>query len=93
MLDGGVAKAAQARPAQNEVAQDGRVSRGRRNREAIIDALVASYEAGSLRPSVTGTPLYLDNSAGFLNPAAFTAPAPGQWGNAARSSITGPAQF
>src|SRR5262245_51370970 len=31
---------------------DGRVTRGQRNREAIIDALLACYEAGSLRPSV-----------------------------------------
>jgi hypothetical protein len=45
---------------------------------------------GSLRPSVTGAPLF---TGGLLNPAAFTLPAPGQWGNAARNSITGPAQF
>jgi AcrR family transcriptional regulator len=31
---------------------DGRVQRGERNREAIIDALLACYEAGALRPSV-----------------------------------------
>ena len=31
---------------------DGRVGRGSRNREAIIDALLACYEAGVLRPSV-----------------------------------------
>src|SRR2546423_7320485 len=31
---------------------DGRVQRGTRNREAIIDALLACYEAGDLRPSV-----------------------------------------
>jgi hypothetical protein len=28
-----------------------------------------------------------------LNPAAYRAPAPGQWGNAGRNSIIGPAQF
>jgi AcrR family transcriptional regulator len=33
--------------------EDGRVRRGARNREAIIDALLACYEAGALRPSVT----------------------------------------
>jgi TetR/AcrR family transcriptional regulator, regulator of autoinduction and epiphytic fitness len=31
---------------------DGRVTRGVRNREAIIDALLACYETGALRPSV-----------------------------------------
>ena len=29
----------------------------------------------------------------YVNPAAFAAPAPGEWGNAGRNSITGPAQF
>jgi hypothetical protein len=28
-----------------------------------------------------------------LNPAAFAAPAPDQWGNAGRNTITGPAQL
>jgi TetR/AcrR family transcriptional regulator, regulator of autoinduction and epiphytic fitness len=31
---------------------DGRVTRGARNREAIVDALLACYEAGELRPSL-----------------------------------------
>jgi AcrR family transcriptional regulator len=31
---------------------DGRVTRGQRNREAIVDALLACYESGTLRPSV-----------------------------------------
>jgi AcrR family transcriptional regulator len=31
---------------------DGRVTRGARNREAIVDALLACYESGILRPSV-----------------------------------------
>jgi AcrR family transcriptional regulator len=35
-----------------EQAIDGRVTRGQRNREAIVDALLACYEAGFLRPSV-----------------------------------------
>ncbi len=34
-------------------AVDGRVRRGARNREAIVDAVLASYEAGALRPSVS----------------------------------------
>jgi len=33
-------------------AVDGRVERGARNREAIVDALLACYEAGVLRPSI-----------------------------------------
>jgi len=32
--------------------EDGRVTRGLRNREAIVDALLACYEAGDLRPSL-----------------------------------------
>jgi AcrR family transcriptional regulator len=33
-------------------AVDGRITRGQRNREAIVDALLECYEAGMLRPSV-----------------------------------------
>ena len=33
-------------------AVDGRVTRGTRNREAIVDAVLACYESGELRPSV-----------------------------------------
>jgi hypothetical protein len=49
--------------------------------------------SGSLRPQVTGAPLYTGSTGLFLNPEAFTAPAAGQFGNAGRNSITGPAQF
>jgi hypothetical protein len=47
---------------------------------------------GSLRPSLTGVstappPGY------YLNPAAYTAPAPGAFGDAPRNSVSGPAQF
>jgi hypothetical protein len=49
--------------------------------------------SGSIRPNYTGASVY-DAPAGlFLNPAAFAAPTPGQWGNAGRDSITGPSQF
>jgi hypothetical protein len=48
---------------------------------------------GSIRANYTGADPY-DAPAGLhLNPAAFAAPASGQWGNAGRNSITGPAQF
>jgi hypothetical protein len=47
----------------------------------------------SVRPLYTGASLY-DAPAGlFLNPAAYAAPLPGQWGNAGRHTITGPNQF
>jgi hypothetical protein len=48
---------------------------------------------GSIRPDYTGAALYSPPSGLSLNPAAYTAPAPGRWGNAGRNSITGPNQF
>ena len=42
---------------------------------------------------MTGAPLYVEQNGGFLSSEAFEAPALGQWGNAGRNSITGPAQF
>lgn len=57
----------------------------------IIAPVKGTGFTGSLRPNATGAPLYL--AAGVLNPAAFAAPAAGEWGNAARNSITGPGQF
>ncbi len=48
---------------------------------------------GALRPDYTGAPLYAAPSGLFLNPAAYTLPLPGEWGNAGRNTITGPAQF
>lgn len=48
---------------------------------------------GSIRPDNTGAPLYEAPSGLFLNPAAYRAPRPGQWGNAGRNSIIGPGQF
>ena len=47
---------------------------------------------GSLRPDLTG--VANDAPAGaYANRDAFAAPAPGQWGNAPRNSITGPRTF
>jgi trimeric autotransporter adhesin len=47
---------------------------------------------GSIRASLTGAPT--DAPAGYyLNPAAYTRPASGQWGDAGRNSARGPAQF
>jgi hypothetical protein len=49
--------------------------------------------SGIIRPNVTGAPIQAGASGRFLNPVAYTAPLAGQWGNAARNSITGPNQF
>jgi len=48
---------------------------------------------GTIRPNYTGVAVNAAPAGLFLNPAAFTAPASGQWGDAGRDSITGPAQF
>ncbi len=47
---------------------------------------------GSLRPDVTAAPNEPPDGS-YANPAAFAAPAPGRWGNAARNTISGPAAF
>ena len=47
----------------------------------------------ALRPEYTGAPLYAAPPGLAINPAAYTAPLPGQYGDAARDSITGPFQF
>lgn len=48
---------------------------------------------GSIRPYYTGASLYQAPRGLALNPAAYTAPLPGEWGNAGRYSIIGPSQF
>lgn len=48
---------------------------------------------GNLRPDVTGVAAVDAPPGLFLNPAAYKAPDNGQWGNAGRNSISGPAQF
>jgi hypothetical protein len=49
--------------------------------------------SGPLRPQYTGADVYAGQGNRFLNPAAFSAPPTGQFGNAGRNSITGPNQF
>jgi hypothetical protein len=48
---------------------------------------------GTIRPDPTGASIYSPPPGVHLNPAAYTAPLPGQWGTAGRNSITGPDQF
>ena len=49
--------------------------------------------SGSLRPNRTTASIHAAPTGKSLNAAAYTAPTPGQWGNAGRNSITGPSQF
>jgi hypothetical protein len=53
---------------------------------------------GTIRPSLTGASIYPSNNGAsakglHLNPAAYSAPALGQWGTAGRDSIIGPGQL
>jgi len=56
-------------------------------------ALLGTGTNGTIRPNYTGAPLYATKPGFFLNSDAYAAPAQGQWGNAGRNTITGPAQF
>jgi hypothetical protein len=48
---------------------------------------------GATRPSLTGVSPDTAEEGRYANPAAFAAPAAGEWGNAPRNFITGPSQF
>jgi hypothetical protein len=48
---------------------------------------------GTIRPDLTGASINAAPAGFFLNPAAYAAPAAGEWGDAGRDSITGPTQF
>ena len=56
-------------------------------------AVAGTGVTSTVRPDYSGAPLYAAPAGFFLNPAAFVAPAAGQWGNAGRNSITGPRTF
>jgi trimeric autotransporter adhesin len=58
-----------------------------------LAAVQGTGVTGSIRPDYTGADLYAASGGAFLNRNAYTAPASGQWGNAGRNSITGPAQL
>lgn len=55
--------------------------------------LVPDTANAVLRPSLTGVPVTRPVPGRHLDPAAYQLPAPGEWGNAGRNSISGPAQF
>jgi hypothetical protein len=48
---------------------------------------------GTIRPSLTGKSIYATSNSLHLNPAAYSAPALGQWGTAGRDSLIGPGPF
>lgn len=50
--------------------------------------------SGTIRPDLVGAAAAREAPPGYyLDPNAYTAPAPGRWGSAGRHSVTGPAQF
>jgi Carboxypeptidase regulatory-like domain len=59
----------------------------------FLAAVPGTGVTGTMRPDLTGAPVYKAPPGYFLNAAAFGAPLPGQWGNAPRNSIIGPRQF
>jgi trimeric autotransporter adhesin len=58
-----------------------------------LAAVTGTGVTGTIRPNLTGAPVYQATTGHFLNVAAYSAPTSGQWGNARRNSITGPDQF
>jgi hypothetical protein len=58
-----------------------------------LTSLAGTGVTGTLRASYTGASVDDVPAGYYVNPAAFTAPATGEWGSAARNSITGPGQF
>jgi hypothetical protein len=54
---------------------------------------VAGTGVVGIRPMVTGVSTAPVSSGSYANPAAFATPAPGEWGNAGRNSLRGPALF
>ena len=58
-----------------------------------LAAVPGTGYTGTIRPNPTGAHITAAPAGLHLNPAAYSAPLPGQWGTAARNSITGPDQF
>ncbi len=58
-----------------------------------LTSVAGTGVTGTIRASLTGAPTDAATGGSYLNPAAYSAPAAGAWGNAGRNSITGPGQF
>lgn len=56
-------------------------------------AVPGSGISNTIRPDPTGAPVREIDAGRHVNEAAYTAPAPGEWGTAGRNSITGPGEF
>jgi hypothetical protein len=59
----------------------------------FLAAVPGTGITGTIRPDLTGAPIYQASDGYHLNVAAYAAPVAGQWGAAGRNSITGPNQF
>jgi hypothetical protein len=59
----------------------------------FLAAVTGTGVTGSIRPKLTGAPVYAAPAGFHLNAAAYTAPLAGEWGDAGRNSIRGPSQF
>jgi hypothetical protein len=59
--------------------------------QAVVNTPGGGNSRNIRRPNVVpGAPLYLNNDRNLLNPAAFSIPLPGQWGDLARNALRGP---
>jgi hypothetical protein len=59
----------------------------------FLAAVPGTGITGTIRPDLTGAPIYQGSDGYHLNVAAYKAPLAGQWGGAGRDSILGPDQF
>jgi hypothetical protein len=59
----------------------------------FLAAVTGTGVTGSIRPKLTGAPIYAAPAGFHLNAGAYTAPLAGEWGDAGRNSIRGPSQF
>ena len=58
----------------------------------LYPVVVPGTGVTGIRPDYTGVSIYDGSPGHFLNSKAYTTPS-GEWGNAGRNTITGPAQF
>ena len=58
-----------------------------------LAAVPGTGVTNTIRPDLTGAPIYASQPGPHLNVAAYSSPQSGQWGTAGRDSIAGPAQF